>query len=761
MALANPEVLAIPLLPPQPVSGQTRQEWFRDVVNPYVEFQRDFINQLPANISAKFFTSKMLRGKRSEQVKNFIFDHFSKSTNLTPDEIGFLGGLTKDRGLEEQGVTIASVKDYSSGRGTAQGAVVYKINFVRGDHHISLFLKGVDPTYRRAPKKEEFYETFFYELANLLGLNSIASDYYGDTEDGVMLGYTLMQEVVGEDTNHLFDRVGLKFRVKESLRKYKSNLIREFAQLSTISDLLNKGDRRIIQNKNPQYPANNMVNLTRLNNGQPAIFSMDHTFLFNRDDGSVINDLERDGNPELGIIQAFDEFETPAGREQLFAEFESAYLAAWENVKTKSAEIERLTVAYFGEDSYEHNIIRNTLQQDPKQILNKQKAALLRFVDRRGLEETKKWLIDSNDNEKWKYASSLLGGAANPKSDQQRQFYDYNDNLPSNLIHPHTEETVRSIEATHRQELQDYIQLQYPGVSIKGIYIDPMVRTEDIIGLITTGHSEYVESQVEYGETLAFKRKELFAAELASLRRIEQRGVVWQEIRVGYDSFGGGESMGWTEGTTRVPFVEGQRFDLIRLEHALLAILEEMYRHGFKASFQIHGCNWGCADGSKYLARGQFYGLDNRELSAVDGKKAEYLYRVLADEWFKKNNGVLEDIREFSAGKGTLPQSEDNIKDFISRKVVFKGKNEGTSERDKALPAEQDLGGINLNPNMLELQTQGEGMDFDIPIDPQVIETIQIDGFSPVIFQIIPTNLPLLIGGAQSNQPGQQLTSTQ
>ena len=57
-----------------------------------------------------------------------------------------------------------------------------------------------------------------------------------------------------------------------------------------------------------------------------------------------------------------------------------------------------------------------------------------------------------------------------------------------------------------------------------------------------------------------------------------------------------------------------------------------------------------------------------------------------------------------------------------------------------------DVGGIDLNPNMLNLETQGKGVDFNIPFDAQTIQSIQIDGFSPVIFQIVPTNLPLLMG---------------
>ena len=73
---------------------------------------------------------------------------------------------------------------------------------------------------------------------------------------------------------------------------------------------------------------------------------------------------------------------------------------------------------------------------------------------------------------------------------------------------------------------------------------------------------------------------------------------------------------------------------------------------------------------------------------------------------------------------------------------------ESAQDEKMSSPAASDekVGGIDFNPNMLELQTQGAGIDFDIPIDPQAIQSIQIDGFSPVIFQIVPTNLPLLLG---------------
>ncbi len=72
----------------------------------------------------------------------------------------------------------------------------------------------------------------------------------------------------------------------------------------------------------------------------------------------------------------------------------------------------------------------------------------------------------------------------------------------------------------------------------------------------------------------------------------------------------------------------------------------------------------------------------------------------------------------------------------------------------------QNPGGIDLNPKMLNIQKTGTGMKFDIQINPQAIQNISIDGFSPIIFQIIPTNLPLLLG-TNTSQPEQQLSSIQ
>jgi len=58
-----------------------------------------------------------------------------------------------------------------------------------------------------------------------------------------------------------------------------------------------------------------------------------------------------------------------------------------------------------------------------------------------------------------------------------------------------------------------------------------------------------------------------------------------------------------------------------------------------------------------------------------------------------------------------------------------------------------DIGGIDFNPNNLEMQTQGNGLNFNLPFHAVDLQNIRIDGFTPVIINVTPlSNLPLLLG---------------
>jgi len=109
-----------------------------------------------------------------------------------------------------------------------------------------------------------------------------------------------------------------------------------------------------------------------------------------------------------------------------------------------------------------------------------------------------------------------------------------------------------------------------------------------------------------------------------------------------------------------------------------------------------------------------------------------------------RRNNTFPIIKELTEGK-YLPQESLRLEGDSSESINKKG----------------DVGGIDLNPELLDIQTSGQGIDFDIPFDPQAIQSIQIDGFSPVIFQIVPTNMPLMLGVSESDQDQLQLTKAQ
>ncbi|MDP8212371.1 MAG: hypothetical protein P9X22_03650, partial [Candidatus Zapsychrus exili] len=82
----------------------------------------------------------------------------------------------------------------------------------------------------------------------------------------------------------------------------------------------------------------------------------------------------------------------------------------------------------------------------------------------------------------------------------------------------------------------------------------------------------------------------------------------------------------------------------------------------------------------------------------------------------------------------------DAIKDAILKELK-------DVKSDKAMISETATGGIDLNPAYLDMQIKRDGAGVPLPLDMQVIETMKIEGFIPVIINITPiTNFPLLLG---------------
>jgi len=82
----------------------------------------------------------------------------------------------------------------------------------------------------------------------------------------------------------------------------------------------------------------------------------------------------------------------------------------------------------------------------------------------------------------------------------------------------------------------------------------------------------------------------------------------------------------------------------------------------------------------------------------------------------------------------------------------------GMTGKDEKLPNEDaamsdEVGGINLDPSQMQLETTGTASMFDIPLDAESLENINIEGFVPVIFSITPiTNLPLIMGSKEEKE---------
>jgi len=91
---------------------------------------------------------------------------------------------------------------------------------------------------------------------------------------------------------------------------------------------------------------------------------------------------------------------------------------------------------------------------------------------------------------------------------------------------------------------------------------------------------------------------------------------------------------------------------------------------------------------------------------------------------------------------------------FVS--AIEKGENEIYVDRFEAsspLSARKESstapGGIDLNPNNLNLNVQGDEIKVDFS-NPQILNNISVDGFIPVIINVAPiTSIPILLGESE------------
>jgi len=104
----------------------------------------------------------------------------------------------------------------------------------------------------------------------------------------------------------------------------------------------------------------------------------------------------------------------------------------------------------------------------------------------------------------------------------------------------------------------------------------------------------------------------------------------------------------------------------------------------------------------------------------IDYLNAEYMKREAAKR-MKQGKAIIDETSGSVSDHGFLAEVEPKI--------------------------QQSPGGIDLTRKRLPLETQGGGVDFNLPFDPNHLDKIPINGLTPVIYQITPvTDLPLLLG---------------
>ena len=68
-----------------------------------------------------------------------------------------------------------------------------------------------------------------------------------------------------------------------------------------------------------------------------------------------------------------------------------------------------------------------------------------------------------------------------------------------------------------------------------------------------------------------------------------------------------------------------------------------------------------------------------------------------------------------------------------------------------------EVGGIDMNPQLIDFTKEGSGFEFDWSLDTQDLPSGPIEGFIPIIINITPvTDIPLLLG--IKNKTGQDNT---
>ncbi len=123
-----------------------------------------------------------------------------------------------------------------------------------------------------------------------------------------------------------------------------------------------------------------------------------------------------------------------------------------------------------------------------------------------------------------------------------------------------------------------------------------------------------------------------------------------------------------------------------------------------------------------------------RHFHVADPARAQKLIPQAADDAIEAKWYPVEEIPELNASHGEI------LKIALQKMTVKQD-----SQTDPALLSDY-VGGINLAPTMLHLEIKRDGQGIPLPLPQQPIDSMTIHGFAPIIINIMPANVPLLLG---------------
>ena len=127
---------------------------------------------------------------------------------------------------------------------------------------------------------------------------------------------------------------------------------------------------------------------------------------------------------------------------------------------------------------------------------------------------------------------------------------------------------------------------------------------------------------------------------------------------------------------------------------------------------------------------------------------ANWLLRGLAQRLRVEYTEYTEDINANKAeALKVIRANYEKVMILLAKNKIAERSAGSNTDKTAAAETDKTVGGIDLNTNNMDIEIRSDGQKLSIPVNLQQIESINIDGLVPVIFNISPTtNLQMLLG---------------